>query len=107
MKTDRNIAANGNALANTLTYYERMEGLEHVISHESDWDRAQAAQRQYDELKRVTDLWDELGDLPMDPETECMEAPFQGFPAGTHREDIWHWFEETFHLSVATDLMGV
>lgn len=46
-------------------------------------------------------LWEEFGDLPMNPETECMEAPFQGFPAGTHREEIWHWFDERYPGGVA------
>lgn len=27
------------------------------------------------------------------------------FEDGTFREDIWHWFEETFNISVAVDLM--
>lgn len=39
-------------------------------------------------------LWDEFGDVPMDPETECMECQWLDFPAGTHREEIWHWFDE-------------
>ena len=30
-------------------------------------------------------LWEEFGDVPMNPETECMEAPFLSFPAGTFR----------------------
>ena len=50
-------------------------------------------------------LWMEFGDVPMDGETECIETSWQGFPAGTHREEIWHWFEERFDLSVARDLM--
>lgn len=52
-------------------------------------------------------LWKELSDIPMDPETECIESEWNNFPAGTHREEIWHWFEETFNLSVAKDLMGL
>lgn len=48
-------------------------------------------------------LWDKLGDIPID-EDECIEEPYHTFPKGTHREDIWHWFEETFNLSV-TELM--
>lgn len=67
-------------------------------------------------LRHIQDLWDEFGDIPMDPETECLDSPFTPksqdgretlatFPAGTFREDIWHWFEETFHISVAEDLM--
>ena len=37
-------------------------------------------------------LWTEFGDIPMNPETECIE-------------EIWHWFEETFQISVAEALM--
>lgn len=46
-------------------------------------------------------LWEQFGDLPMNPETECMEAAFQGFPVGTHREEIWHWFDERYSTGVA------
>jgi len=44
--------------------------------------------------RHLESLWAELTDVPMDPETECMEAPFCFFSAGTHREDIWRWFDE-------------
>lgn len=62
----------------------------------------------YENMKEmyIFDLWHEFGDVPMNPETECIEAEWHGFPAGTHREDIWHWFEETYDASVA-ELMGV
>lgn len=53
----------------------------------------------------VEDLWKEFGDVPMNPETEEIEEPWRHFPSGTHREDIWHWFEEQFDISVA-ELMG-
>ena len=66
-------------------------------------------------LAHIKDLWQKFGDIPMNPETECLEKDFiprttdgilmYRFPAGTHREDIWHWFEEEFNLSVAKDLM--
>ena len=52
----------------------------------------------------VKNLWNEFGDVPMNPATECIEEDWCGHPAGTHREDIWHWFEETFNVRVA-DLM--
>lgn len=52
----------------------------------------------------VKNLWNEFGDVPMDPATECIEEDWCGHPAGTHREDIWRWFEETFNVRVA-DLM--
>ncbi len=50
------------------------------------------------------EVWFEFGDVPMNPETECIEESWRSFPAGTHREDIWHWFESTFNVSVH-DLM--
>lgn len=43
----------------------------------------------------------------MNPETEEIEEEWQEFPIGTHREKIWSWFEETFNVSVAKDLMGL
>lgn len=52
-------------------------------------------------------LWSKFGDVPMNPETECIEEEWNGFPAGTHREQIWFWFENTFNVSVAEDLMGL
>lgn len=54
--------------------------------------------------KTYTELWEEFGDVPMNPETECIEVAWCGFPKGTHREDIWHWFESTFGVAVH-DLM--
>lgn len=50
-------------------------------------------------------LWDDFEDVPMNPDTECIEEEWCGFSAGTFREDIWHWFEERFDVSVAEDLM--
>lgn len=38
----------------------------------------------------LEELWKRFGDVPMDPSTETMEAPFLDFPAGTSRVDIWH-----------------
>lgn len=57
-----------------------------------------------EKMKEVKELWTEFGDVPMDPETECIEADWHGFPKGTFREEIWMWFKETFGVSVA-DLM--
>lgn len=58
----------------------------------------------YYRFESARSLWNEFGDVPMNPETECIEVKWHGFPAGTHREEIWHWFEETFDVSVH-DLM--
>ena len=57
-------------------------------------------------MDSIKNLWQDFGDIPMEPETECIEESWHGFPAGTHREKIWHWFEETFDISVAADLTG-
>ena len=57
--------------------------------------------------KRLEELWGVFEDIPMDPETECMEEKFLCFPAGTHREEIWHWFDERHSRGVAYLLYGV
>ncbi len=54
--------------------------------------------------KTPQELWDELGDIPVD-ENDELETPFLHFEVGTDKFDIWHWFEEEFDLSVAKDLM--
>ena len=54
----------------------------------------------------LEELWAELEDVPMDPDTECIEAPFLHFPAGTHREDIWHWFDDRHSEGVSHLLYG-
>lgn len=56
-------------------------------------------------LMAAKDLWNNF-DVPID-KNECIEEEWQHFPAGTHREEIWHWFEEVFEVSVAKDLMNV
>ena len=45
-------------------------------------------------------LWDVFADVPCDLETECIEEEFLGFPAGTHREEIWRWFDSRFSKGV-------
>lgn len=51
-------------------------------------------------------LWQEFADVPMDPETERMEVSFLHFPAGTHREEIWHWFDKLYSKGVYALLYG-
>ena len=50
---------------------------------------------------RLEELWRQFGDVPMNPETECIEEDFLPFPAGTNRMDIWHWFDEQHSIGVA------
>ncbi|MFY0991006.1 hypothetical protein [Halomonas sp. C05BenzN] len=44
------------------------------------------------DLESLKRLWKALGDTPTDA-TGCLEEAFQHFPAGTQREEVWHWFE--------------
>lgn len=47
----------------------------------------------------IDTLWEELGNVPVNEDDE-IDVKFLQFDAGTHREDIWHWFENTFNISV-------
>lgn len=55
-------------------------------------------------VQKARRLWALLGDVPVDDD-ECLEQPFLDFEAGTHREDVWWWFEEEFGVSVYRELM--
>ena len=53
-------------------------------------------------------LWNILGDIPCDNEDgDEISEKFLHFEIGTETDDIWHWFEDTFDISVAVDLMGL
>lgn len=61
-------------------------------------------------------LWSELEDLPVNCNSEQLEQEWEipnglgecvCFEVGTDKEDIWHWFEKTFRVSVGNDLMGM
>lgn len=92
-------------LESILTNFQKDHTEKEIAEMESDLARC----------RHIKDLWLKFGDIPMNPDTECMETDFiprttngimmAKFPSGTHREDIWHWFEEEFNISVAEDLM--
>lgn len=44
--------------------------------------------------RELETLWEQFADIPMDPKTECIESDFLDFPAGTHREEIWDFFDK-------------
>lgn len=62
---------------------------------------------EFQRAEYIKNLWLEFGNIPMNPDTECIEEEWNGFAAGTHREEIWIWFEEFYGISVAKDLMGL
>jgi len=51
------------------------------------------------------EAWDAFYDIPINDDDE-IEKPFMGFEIGTHRFEIWHWFEEEFNIRVADYLFG-
>ena len=53
----------------------------------------------------IKKLWDEFGEVPMDPVDERIDEGWHGFPKGTVRQDIWHWFEDMFDVSVGKELL--
>ena len=59
-----------------------------------------------DRDERLEEMWAQFADIPMDPETECIEAPFMGWGPGVHREEIWHWFDKRHSKGVAYLLYG-
>ena len=56
--------------------------------------------------RELEQLWAEFEDVPMDPDTERIEDDFLCFPHGTHREDIWKWFDERYSKGVYHLLYG-
>lgn len=50
--------------------------------------------------KLVERIWMKFSDVPMNPETECMEEAVLDFPPGTDKMDIWHWFDENHSRGV-------
>lgn len=42
--------------------------------------------------REIEKLWDELEDVPIDEE-ECLDIDWKGWSKGTHREEIWYWFD--------------
>ena len=59
-----------------------------------------------DRDEELEELWREFADVPMNPETECIEEPFMGWGAGIHREEIWHWFDRRHSKGGAYLLYG-
>lgn len=49
----------------------------------------------------IEELWGNLADVPIDPETEELDEPYYIWPKGTDKEDIWHWFDEHHSKGVA------
>lgn len=55
--------------------------------------------------KEIEILWELFGDISTNDMDE-IEEEFLGFPAGTDRFEIWHWFDEMYPRGVE-GLIGV
>ena len=58
----------------------------------------ESAKRLSDRL--IEDLWMYFGIINYDGETETILENFMDFPAGTWREDVWHWFDKAYSKGV-------
>jgi hypothetical protein len=56
-------------------------------------------------LERALAAWSSFSDVPTNIDDE-IEIDFLHFSKGESRFDVWRWFEDTFNVSVAVDLMG-
>ncbi len=55
-------------------------------------------------LSEMYKLWSEFADTPINSQEE-IEQPFFHFEPGTHREEIWHWFEEQNPIFIVGEVM--
>lgn len=46
-------------------------------------------------FEELVQLWESGADVPVD-DYECIEQEWAGWPAGSYREDVWHWFDDLF-----------
>lgn len=49
--------------------------------------------------EELEELWEKLGEVLVNNRDE-IESEFLKFPIGTHREEIWHWFDERYEGGV-------
>lgn len=68
-------------------------------------EQTEIAENKYTDTE-LEELWEKFGDIPMNPETEVMGGDFLHFPKGTHREDIWKWFDQKHSKGVHFLLYG-
>ena len=49
--------------------------------------------------KTFEKIWGELGDIPVNNNDE-IDLDFYHFPKGTNKEEIWHWVEAEYNVSI-------
>jgi len=83
-----------------------MQNFTDPVAMQSISDAALQRKKDIERFNRAKKLWKKFRDVPVNEDDE-IDINWCGFTKGTPREDIWHWFEEEFDLSVAKDLMGM
>lgn len=68
-----------------------VRGLDEVL-HEASA-RSNACDKIHAVDREIEKLWEELTDVPID-ENECLDVDWRDWSKGTHREELWHWFDE-------------
>jgi hypothetical protein len=63
------------------------------------------------DIETAKRYWSELGNVPVNKDDDIDEDFIVDnrvvFHKGTDKIEIWHWFEETFNISVAKELMNL
>ena len=54
-------------------------------------------------VKNLNELWNELSDIPVDKDAIYIESNFMHFESGTEIEDIWHWIEDEYNISIGKE----
>lgn len=57
-------------------------------------------------LEKARELWVEFSEVVVDDDGRLLHK-WHKWPKGTDREEIWHWFEEYFGVSVGDDLINL
>ena len=50
--------------------------------------------------REIEQIWWTLEDVGFDGDDEVIEEDWFGFPKGTSRMEIWHWFDEHYYAGV-------
>ena len=57
----------------------------------------------------IETIWCEFEDIPMDERSDgelILSEDWRGFPKGTSRTEIWHWFDQNYSKGIAELING-
>ncbi len=56
------------------------------------------------DLNKLKILWEDFGKIPV-TKKDLIDKKFLKWPRFTHKEEIWHWFDEQCPNNLHDDLM--